>query len=129
MKLADVLEMISSGRLLSRSQGGFSFVRLPHFSIFGQRLPVEQRPPTFMPVDTPIGCQRLSEESTQPASVTPASITPAEQAALTGSTSDEDESEMGPPPDEDPADNRIANWREGRRRAGATRRKPGSFNT
>jgi hypothetical protein len=118
MTLADVLEMISSGRLLSRTQGSFSFVRLPHFSIFGKPLPVEERPPTFTPAQTHLGCQKLNDDAT---------VTPAEQAALEGKQDSEEESELGPPPDEDPNDNRITGWREGRRRAGATRRKPGAF--
>jgi hypothetical protein len=114
VSVSEILELIAHGRLLSCIDGGFSFVRLPQFAIFGQRLPIERRPPTFNPVSDVVHFEKPPNEQI---------VTPAEQAAL----SDEhaaDESELGPPPDEDPNDNRIAGWREGRKRAGAMRRGP-----
>jgi hypothetical protein len=54
-------------------------------------------------------------------------VTPVERDALAGQPTDQ--SELGPPPDEDPDDNRIANWREGRKRASPMRRAPGQANS
>jgi hypothetical protein len=109
LSLGDILELIASGKLLSRMDGSFRFVRLPHFAVFGQRLPIERRPRTYNVVPS---------EKTRSEPV----ITPAEASALAGETTDK--SEMGPPPDEDPDDNRICGWREGRRQASRLRRGP-----
>jgi hypothetical protein len=112
LPVANILALVASGRLLSCVDGGFAFVRLPRFAVSGQCLPPQERPPTFNPVDTLNSIKTPTEEA----------LTPEERSALIGN--EDDESEMGPPPDEDPNDNRIANWREGRKRASAMRRGP-----
>ncbi len=139
LSLAEVLQLISSGRVKSCVDAGFSFVRLPELAVFGLRLPPEQRPPTFTtaPATTPPVASDVVALSEKPADDN--LLTPAEREALAAerptplpaappappaSHGDEDESEMGPPPDEDPNDNRIAGWREGRRRAATMRRPP-----
>ena len=111
--LADILGMVASGRLTACASGGFQFVRLGRFSLHGHNLPPEKRPPTFHPIENVAGSGKTPAEQV---------VTPEERVALSGDQSDE--SEMGPPPDEDPNDNRISGWREGRRRAGAMRRGP-----
>ena len=115
LSLAEILALIAGGRLTTCIDGGFRFVRLPPFSPSGQSLPREQRPPTFNTVE-----QTGHADENNPIDQI---VTASEHKALAGN--DDDESEMGPPPDEDPHDNRIAGWREGRKRAGATRRGPG----
>jgi hypothetical protein len=113
LSLGDILALVASGRISGCVNGGFEFVRLPRFSVFGQNLAPERRPPTFHPIDNVVHSEKPRPEQV---------ITPEERSALAGS---EDESEMGPPPDEDPNDNRISGWREGRRRASTMRRGPG----
>ena len=108
MSLADVIALMSGGSLQTQHSGGFSFIRLPMFSRPGQAIPSVQRPTTFnliAPEDSP----------TQPNS----------RPVTDDAFGDDDESELGPPPEEDPNDNRIADWRQGRR-AASTRRKPPS---
>jgi hypothetical protein len=119
LSLGEILALIASGRLTACMNGGFQFVRLPRFSVFGQTLPPQQRPPTFHLIDGAANSSKPPPEKSPAEQV----VTPEETAALAGERSDE--SEMGPPPDEDPHDNRIAGWREGRRRTAATRRGPG----
>jgi hypothetical protein len=113
LALGDILDLVASGTLRSSIEGGFGFVRLPHFAVFGERLPIEKRPPTFNPIETVLHSEKIPGDKV---------VTPAERDALESDPADE--SEMGPPPDEDPNDNRIAGWREGRKRAGSMRRGP-----
>jgi hypothetical protein len=114
MSLAEILALVANGRLTACVNGGFQFVRLPRFSMFGQNVPPEKRPPTFHPIENAAGPGKTPAEQV---------VTPDEHVALSGQ--EVDESEMGPPPDEDPNDNRISGWREGRKRASAMRRGPG----
>jgi hypothetical protein len=116
LPLADILGLIANCRMPMREDGGFRFVQLPPFSSHGQPLPVGQRPPTFNAIDTSMNLETARGEEI---------VTPAERHALAGNPTDE--SEMGPPPDEDPQDNRIAGWREGRRRTSTMRRGPAKF--
>ena len=118
LSLGDIVALISSGRLTACMNGGFQFVRLPRFSVFGQNLPPEQRPPTFHLIDSTDHSQNTPAEKRPGEQV----VTPEEAVALAGGETDE--SEMGPAPDEDPDDNRIAGWREGRKRTAALRRGP-----
>ncbi len=110
--LADIVNLIGDGHVPSCVDGGFQFVKLPRFSVVGQSLPPGERPSTFNLISN-----ESHLEPKEPKDV----VTPEERGALIG----DDESEMGPPPDEDPNDNRIAGWREGRKRAGQMRRGPG----
>lgn len=114
LPLADILSLIATGRMSSREDCKFRFVQLPAFSNAGQRLPASQRPRTF----NPIGSAANLEEDAGGRQI----VTPEESEAL---IADPTESDMGPPPDEDPNDNRIAGWREGRKRASTLRRGPG----
>jgi hypothetical protein len=99
--------------LRSSIDGGFGFVRLPQFAVFGERLPAEKRPPTFSPIETAVHFEKKPSDDV---------VTPAERDAPESEPADE--AEIGPPPDEDPNDNRIAGWREGRKRASSLRRGP-----
>jgi hypothetical protein len=114
LSLGDILALVASGRISACVNGGFEFVRLPRFSIFGQNLPPESRPPTFHPIEFAVNSEKVSPQRV---------VKPEERAALAAA---EDEAEMGPPPDEDPNDNRISGWREGRRRTATLRRGPAS---
>lgn len=111
--LADLLAAVANGCVPACVDGGFEFVSLAHASLNNQKLPRSQRPRTFNTFDS-----TLNLENSRPQEV----VTPEEREALTDEAANE--SELGPPPDEDPQDNRIAGWREGRRRTGATRRPP-----
>ena len=114
LPLVDILSLIATGGLRSQEDGGFRFVRLPSLANVGQRLPVHERPPTFNTITNESHLENARGEE---------AVTPAERDELIEPSSEE--SEMGPPPDEDPNDNRIAGWREGRKRASALRRGPG----
>ncbi|MBV8781093.1 MAG: hypothetical protein JO353_06820 [Phycisphaerae bacterium] len=103
MSLSDVMALICNGALATQRNNGFSFISLPTFARPGQSIPIEQRPATFNIVP-----------AAQP--------TPADDSSSVG----DDESELGPPPDEHPNDNRIAYWRSGRRATSARRKPPGS---
>jgi hypothetical protein len=111
--LADLLAAVANGCVPACVDGGFEFARLVHSSLNNRKLPPALRPRTYNTID----CTHHLENS-RPEAV----VTPAERDALNDVAANE--SDMGPPPDEDPNDNRIADWREGRRRAGATRRPP-----
>ncbi len=129
LSLRDIQEMIRRGRLTTQTDNGFSFVRLPNFSIHGLRRPPEARPSTFAAV-TPDELNALHQ--TPPGNNghgnTGHSGNGQGNHDHSGGANNGDESEDGPPPDEDPHDNRIADWRSGRRAASQRRRPPGSFN-
>ena len=112
VSLLDVLSLIRTGDIPVQQNGGFSFVRFPSISQGGRSIPVAERPATF---------QLISSGPIPPGDPEPAGADPVHESTV----EDVNESELGPPPEEDPADNRIADWRAGRRAAANRRRPPG----
>ena len=115
MSIKDVLDLILHGRVQSRQDGEFSFVRLAEYSPVGQRRPPAERPATF----TPVTSQEFASLSAN---------TSGESAKPTGGSEfNQMETEMGPPPDgEDPKDDQVANWRVVRQLTSKLRRRPPS---
>jgi hypothetical protein len=107
MSIADVIALMSGGFLQTQRSGTFSFIRLPMFARPGEAIAPSQRPATF---------NLISSDRPLPSEPAP---------AVDDAFGDEAESELGPPPDEDPNDNRIAGWREGRKLSAARRKPPG----